>query len=425
VRAVRGVAPHHRPTRRSTFGLLGLLEGGKYLVINFLHVALVAVLRAEGASLGQIAGVSAAAMLFAAKPLWAPLLDRFGARSGRYRSWLLVVQPLLVAAAVALVWVEPSTTYAGVVVLVVVLVQLVAVQDVVADALAIRALTPSDRPLGSGVRAAGGYLGHVVGAGALLYVYTQWGWTVAIVALAACTALPLWPLARFTEPPEPERTAGQVGYRTMLTLFRQPGVLRWALFLLPLSWISATGAYALATPMLVDAGWPLDRIGFVVGVVGSLAGVLAAVLSGALLRRLGRRRGLVLLTGSQAVPVLAMLPLAAGAAPLHPTMLVLCAFCAVYAGLSVAFTVVSMDLSRPASAASDFTVLSGIAVVTSMAGGPAALAAAAHLGYAPVLATTAVVALAAAAANALFLPRVPTRGGPAVRRCDLTRNRRG
>lgn len=39
-------------------------------------------------------------------------------------------------------------------------------------------------------------------------------------------------------------------------------------------------SYALLTPILVDAGYSLDKIGFINGVVGSVIGVIAAVISG-------------------------------------------------------------------------------------------------------------------------------------------------
>ena len=57
--------------------------------------------------------------------------------------------------------------------------------------------------------------------------------------------------------------------------------------------MSSSLAYALITPILVDAGWRMERIGFSVNVVGSSLGVLAALSTGWLLTKLGRRKALI------------------------------------------------------------------------------------------------------------------------------------
>jgi len=71
-------------------------------------------------------------------------------------------------------------------------------------------------------------------------------------------------------------------------------------------------------PMLVDAGWPLDRIG-AVSIVGSgTAAVLASLASGALLTRLGRRRTVVAFGLVTVVATMALFPLAQARAARSP-----------------------------------------------------------------------------------------------------------
>lgn len=385
-------------SRRATFRLLGVLQAGQYLPINFIHMALVVILRDRGASLSQIALVNAVGLLFSAKFLWAPLLDRFGGRKGHFRSWLLVLQPLIAAMLIALLPLDPVGDYGLLMVVVLVVVQASAMQDVAADALAVRALEPQDRGVGSGVRFAGGYVGHMLGGGAVLFVYSQWGWHAAVLSLAALTAIPLWPLARYREP-EYADIGERPGFRAVVTVFKVPGVVRWALFLLPLSWIGATGGYALVTPMLVDAGWSVDRVGFMVGVVVSAVGGLAALGAGFLIKRLGRRRVLALSCGAQGLVLLGFSPMALGHAPFLATTVVLCSFGAVYAAGSVAINAITMDLTRPATAASDFTVLTSVGMFVSLAGGALAVALADQVGYLAVLIAAAVSVLAAAVVN--------------------------
>ncbi|HUQ55225.1 MFS transporter [Lentzea sp.] len=386
-------------SRRDTFRLLGMLQAGQYLPINFIYMALVVILRDRGASLSQIALVSSVGLLFSVKFLWAPLLDRFGGRRGHFRSWLLVLQPLMAAMLIALLPLDPVGDYGLVMVVVLIVVQASAMQDVAADALAVRALEPQDRGVGSGVRFAGGYVGHMLGGGAVLFVYSQWGWRAAVVSLAVLTAIPLWPLARYREP-EYADIGERPGFRAVVTVFKVPGVVRWTLFLLPLSWIGVTGGYALVTPMLVDAGWSADRVGLIVGIAVSSVGGLAALGAGLLVKRLGRRRVLALSCGAQGLALLGFSPMALGHAPFLGTTVALCSFGAVYAAGSVAINAITMDFTRPATAASDFTVLASVGTFVSLVGGALAVALAGHVGYLAVLIVATMSVMAAAVVNA-------------------------
>lgn len=311
-------APPDAGQRRRTFLVLGLLHAGQYLPINFIHLALVAILREQGASLTQLATLNLAALLLAAKFLWAPILDKYGSSHGHYRSWLLVLQPTLAISVILLLPLDPVGDFGLLLAVIVVVVQAAAMQDVAADALAIRSLTAADRSTGSGFRLAGGYIGHILGGGAVLAAYGVWGWQPAIVLLAILTVLPVVPLARFSEPPmiAPQ----QPTLRTALAVFRRPGVARWALVILPVSWVGVTTGYALVTPMLVDAGWSGDRVALIVGIAGSTAGGFAALGTGWLVRRLGRKQTLSLSCFSQALVLLALSPLALGHAPFAPTI---------------------------------------------------------------------------------------------------------
>jgi MFS family permease len=391
-------------SKRDTFRLLGVLHAGQYLPINFIHIALVVILRDRGASLGQLAAVNAVGLLFVIKFLWAPLLDRFGGRRGHFRSWLLVLQPLMAVMLTALLPLDPVGDYGLLLVVVLVVVQAAAMQDVATDALAVRALAPQDRGVGSGVRFAGGYAGHVLGGGAVLFVYSSWGWHAAVLSLAVLTLVPFWQVLRYREPAHVDGGVNgdgeRPGFRAVLTVFTVPGVVRWAVFLLPLSWIGVTGGYALVTPMLIDAGWSAARMGFVVGIIGSVVGGLAAVGAGFLVKRFGRRRVLALSCGAQGLVLLGFSPLALGHAPFLATTVALCLFGGAYAAGSVAINAITMDFTRPATAASDFAVLTSVGFFVSLAGGALAVALAGGVGYLPVLVGAGVLVLTAAVVNA-------------------------
>ena len=67
------------------------------LPVGFMTHALPVILRAQGVSLAHIGGFGLLMAPWAMKVLWAPLVDKFGAkRSGHYRSWILPTQFLMI-----------------------------------------------------------------------------------------------------------------------------------------------------------------------------------------------------------------------------------------------------------------------------------------------------------------------------------------
>ena len=128
-------------TRSRTFALLGGLYASQYLGIGFFYTARVALLRQRGVPLEQLGVIQVLGLLWGAKFLWAPLLDRHGSRRhGHYRGWLLVLQPAIVVALLALVPLDPVADFGALLLLAGAVAALSATQDIAADAIAIRVL---------------------------------------------------------------------------------------------------------------------------------------------------------------------------------------------------------------------------------------------------------------------------------------------
>lgn len=382
-------------SRARTFALLGGLYVSQFLGVGFITVGLVAILRQEGASLQQLSVVQALGLFWALKFVWAPALDRWRVPRlrGHYRSWLLVLQPVVVVAMLLLLGVSPAAGDGSLLAVAGLVVLLSATQDVAADALAVRALAPGDRGTGNGIQVAGGYLGSILGGGAVLVVYDNAGWSLAILTLAVLTALPVWQIVAYREPERPmlPDDARPPGVRDVFTVFRDTGVRGWSLLLMPLLWLGASAPYALLAPMLVDVGWSLTRIGLVTtALAGSLA-IPAAVGAGVLLRRIGRKRALMTYGGLQAVAIMLLLPLARGSGDAVLATSAVCAVSMAYAATSTVINTVNMDLARPRTAATDFTVLNSFALAVSLVGGALALVLAGQVGYPTVVAASVVV----------------------------------
>ncbi|MGL5930241.1 MAG: MFS transporter [Dermatophilaceae bacterium] len=403
-----------RPAVARPIPLLAGLYVSQYLGVGFLYVALAAILRDRGASLEQLAALQVLGLVWGVKFAWAPLVDRYGGSRGHYRTWLLVLQPAIALSLLGLLGLDPVDDFGAVLLVGCLVVALSATQDIAADGLAVRILDPSRRGIGNGVQVAGGYLGNILGGGLVLVVYDRFGWAAAVLTLSVLTVIPTWQLLAYREPARPA-IARRAGYRDLVGVFRAPGVAVWALLLTPLLWLGVGASYALTTPMLVDAGWTLSEVGTLSTVVAGAVALVCALAGGALAKALGRRAALLVVGAVQVLAILALLPIASGAdGRLLPAVSV-CALNGSYAAISAVVYTVNMDMCREHSAASDFTVLSTVAFVLSLAIGGAALVLAGAVGYVPVLLASAgslVVALIVVAA--MFHPSRSSLTGSAL-----------
>jgi predicted MFS family arabinose efflux permease len=390
-------------TRGARYRLLAIVYASQFVPLAFFLYGLSAVLREREVALERIAVVQLLGLVWVVKFAWAPLVDRYGSRRlGHYRGWLLVVQTLLTVTVLALVPVDVVSDLPLLIGVGAAIALLSATHDIAIDAAAVRLLAPSERGVGNGIQRAGGYLGLLVGGGGVLIVYDRLGWEVALAVLAVLTALPLPALLHWREDEVLPVTASRLGssFRTLGSYFRQPGATRWALVVLPLYYLGIATAYPLVTPMLVDAGWPLDRIGAVSIVGGGTAAVLASLASGALLTRLGRRRTLVAFGLVTVVAIMALFPLAQGHSSTLAGLAAVALLNIAYASVGTAVYTINMDWSRTGSAGSDFTVQDSLVHLCSLFAGAAGLGLAGILGYPRTLGLSVVLGLAGVAAAA-------------------------
>lgn len=370
----------------SKYFLLGSLYISQYLGIAFIFTAVPAILRASGTALEDLAWIYGLGLIWALKFLWAPLVDRYGSsRLGHYRGWLLLTQSLLfmaLAGAAVLDLERDLVTLAGFFALIAVVA---ATQDIAADALAVTLLAPEERGLGNSIQMSGGLIGNLLGGGLTLIAYTWLGWRGSMLVLAAATALPLALVLRHREGPAPaDLRRDKAGLRDLGRFLRRPGSPRWVVVLLTTNLGIGLG-YALLNPLLVDLGWPLDRIGFAVNVVGSVAGVAGAFLAGWTVVRFGRR---VAMAANQVLVAIAIALLFAPARGIDSApMLYLAISLMVLAWASTATIAATlmMDKSDPTRAGTEYTLQYSLASVLSYVLGGSALWLAGTIGYAGVV----------------------------------------
>ena len=249
--------------------------------------------RDHGVSLTQIGLISLLGLPYTLKPLWAPLVDRFGDR----RVWIaaclcvmaaaLAVHPLFDAANPGLpLWaVLAAFTLAS------------ATQDIAIDAHTIGMLEKGEEGAANGIRVAAWRVGYIGSAGLLLAFAGETGWTAAFILGGGILLLgaPVILRAPRVELAAAERRRFIAPFRIWLS---RPGSLPTLAFIL----LFKLGDQAIS-PMLEtfwrDSGMSLAQIAFISNTVGVVATICGALIGGFLTTRLGLIRSLLWMGASQ------------------------------------------------------------------------------------------------------------------------------
>ncbi|SDD88745.1 Predicted arabinose efflux permease, MFS family [Auraticoccus monumenti] len=379
----------------------------QFVGVGFLATGLAAILRDEGYSLELLGWLALAGLVWPLKVLWAPVVDRWGSRRlGHYRGWLLVLQPLMVLAILALIPFGDLSNLAPIIVLGVLLAMLSATQDTASDAIALLVMRGRERGLANGLQVLGGYLGNLLGGGLTVVVYDRWGWAAAMLFLAAVTALPLLNIVLLREPVVERRTARLAdSFAALGTVLRQPGAATWSLLVVPLAVGGAGMVTALLGPALVDRGWSLTEVAGVNGVLTGVAGMVGGLLGGLMVRQLGRVRTVVASACVLVLGAVALVVVAFGDAERLLVAPVVAVYYVAFCALTAVLYTVNMDYSRPASAATDYSLVNTPPQVVGFLAGSVALFAAEAVGYRPVAVVAALLFAAAGSLAVLHLDR--------------------
>lgn len=380
------------PSRRRRFAVIAAL----YLVADighsFLFGALNTILFQGGVGLRQLALINLLGLLYAARFLVGPLVDRVRlGRLGRHRGWLMVTQLVLVLVWLALAPLDPIGDLPAVLALVAVGLAVSALHDTAMNGLAVHLLPPRDRGAGSGIQSAMASVSIVLGSGGALLLYAHAGWSVTVGALAALFLVPFALLWFLSEPAsQPVRRA--LPFAELVTMFGQARVRTWTLLIVPIFALGGYVATAVQTPMMLAADWSLERIALVQGTLGGLVGFASGFAAGAMVTRFGRRRSALAVGAFWTVALALLLPLSMGGSTTVLDAAAVLAVTAGYSGMAVCVYTVSMDLARPASAATDFTLQISVLGVLRIAMSSAGLAVAGAVGFPPLIAAAVLLA---------------------------------
>ncbi|MEM9635119.1 MAG: MFS transporter [Pseudomonadota bacterium] len=338
--------------RWRVLSVVGVLYSVQFIPLFFVVMALPIIMRQEGHSATTIGLIQLAGIPYVFKFLWAPLIDRYKFGKDRYKSWILILSAIHIAAVVVLAFFQPSGALVPLFVVLMIACLAVSTQDVAVDALAISLLRPSERTMGSTFQNAGAYAGAVVGGFGFLYLYGQIGWTTALLVQAVLFAMPLSVLA-FVKEPRRLRGAPPVNFRNALRFFTQKRMGRWLAILgtmrLPLMMTMLPMRL-----MMVDQGMSTQEIAVWFGLFAMSAGGGATVLFGPLLRHLPRVRA-IYTVGLLNIPVLIAVAYIAALFPDQIRYAIIIAWAAIAMTDIVMFRG-AMDKVRPEIPGFDFSV---------------------------------------------------------------------
>lgn len=290
------------PARRTVFWvtLLYLAQGLPYGVTSKIWPVW---FRVHGVSLAEIGLMGLLALPWSWKPLWAPLVDRFGSR----RAWIVpclgllaticVLFPLLPADRVAplLVGVMLTFTIAS------------ATQDIAIDAWTVQTATGDSLGWINGLRASAFRVAVIAAGGIALLVadHLGWGaawWTVAgsFAALGLAALLLPEPGRGGDGAPARDRRTTRELVRAFLAWLLRPQMLPVALFAL-LFKVGDQAMSRMIEPFWVDRGMTLTEIGLVSNTLGIGLTIVGALTGGLFVTRFGLFRGLLWLGLGQGV----------------------------------------------------------------------------------------------------------------------------
>lgn len=366
------------------------------LPLGFLFIALVAIMRQQGTPLEQLSIVYSAGIFWALKFLWAPLIDkwRFGFL-GHYRGWLIITQLITISVLLVMSKLDLIEDFSAIIAISMLLGFLSATLDAVANALAFRLLPGGDRGFGNSIQAAGKLIGNLFGGGIILMLYPTVGWDGSVLLLVAGIVLSLILVLRFQEDNfQYQHPSVKDSIKRYVSFWKRNHGLYWFLFLAAYP-LCISLAWPLVTPMLVDADWQLDDIGFVVNVVGSAIGILGAMLAGWLVKQFGRRITVVITLIIQVPTALLMILITQGHVTFLPVAFIVSALMFGYSTVAAVTYTLMMDHASEKHPATDIALQYSLFNLFSILASILATALAGYFGYSFVLITAAAIVLVA------------------------------
>lgn len=266
--------------------LLGFSSG---LPLSLITSTLQAWFAESGLSVMAIGSLSLIGLPYVYRLLWAAVLDRVSlCRLGKRRSWILVMQGLLLLGFEVMAFCSPESQAGLLAGLALLMAVFSATQDIAIDAHRTEYLQESEYGLGASLAVFGYRIALLVSGGLALIIAQHYGWRLTYQAMGLLLLPPMLAVLYSREPDHPQPTA-QPWLASFIDPIRElsarPGIIALLLFIFffKVGEAFTTTISGIVMPFLIQGlGFSLETIGYVNKVLG-VAAVLAGGLIGGLI----------------------------------------------------------------------------------------------------------------------------------------------
>lgn len=394
--------------RYRLFAVLACLYLAQAIPSYLFAAAIPPILREQGVSRTAIGMQSLLMLPLVLKFLWAPLVDRFRPLARAHRaSWVIITQIGVVAGIAAMMAIEP-TDVKGILIYGFIVSMLMSTQDIATDGYAAKYLRPKDRPIGNAIQGGSVALGVVLGGTLGLLIYHHYGWRSMLAVAAALSVIPLFVAFAMRES-DPLATEARpaINRPSIMKFLRRPEA-RQILWIALIYRASEGLVKSMEGPYLVDAGVPLDVIGYLSGSAALTVGLGGSALAALMLHKRGAASVLGFLGALRTVCFLIFALHALGGIvgiwPLFGASFLqtLVRYMEIVALYSLFMAVTSSD--QPGT---DFTILSCAQLIVYLVGSMIAGRLADMLGYGALFSLSVILSGVAVVATVMLLNKTP------------------
>lgn len=262
----------------------------------------------SGMSILATSSLSLLGLPYVYRIVWGPLLDRYSLLPlGKRRSWMLVMQALLLIGFNVMAWLSPLTSPQLMVALAFALSCFSATQDVAIDAHRTEYLPLKEHAIGASLAVFGYRLALLVAGGLALIIAEHMGWAIAYRVMGFLMVIGMVATLCSSEPSlqtSNKSTIKESFVAPVKELFSRPGVvgLLCFIFFYKLGEAFTTTTSGIVMPFLIQGlGFSLDAIAYVNKMLGIASILLGGLTAGLLLMRWPLYRALLVFGLLQAV----------------------------------------------------------------------------------------------------------------------------
>lgn len=357
-------------------GVILLLGFSSGLPLALTSGTLQAWMAVENVDLSTIGIFTLVGLPYTLKFLWAPIMDRYvPPLLGRRRGWILITQVGLMLGIAAMARTSPTEATWMMASLALFVAFASASQDVVFDAYRTDVLRAPERGLGAAV-SVGGYRVAMLMSGAVaLILADQIGWVDTYMFMAVLMAVGMIATLIGPEPklePKAPRSLAEAIWGPLKEFFSRRGAIA-LLVMIVLYKLGDAFAGTLTTAFLIRGpGFTPTDVGLVNKGMGLAATLVGAFFGGVLLAQLGLYKSLLLFGGLQAITNLGFM-LVAIVGKSYPLMIAAVGLENLAGGMgTAAFVALLMAMCDHRYTATQFALLSALAVLGRVYLGPAA-----------------------------------------------------